>query len=263
MSAIVYGIHTIKTLLELNPQCLLEVFILQGHQNARLQALLTELKGHGLAVQMKNRQWLNYKVQGAMHQGIIARIHETQQLQERDLLILLQNVNAPFLLVLDGVTDPHNLGACLRSANAAGVHAVIVPRNRSAQLNSTVKKVACGAAESIPLVRVTNLARTLRSLQAMNIWVIGTVSEATHTVYQCKMTGPIALVMGEESEGIRLLTRKHCDELLKIPMAGTISSLNVSVAAGICLFEAVRQRLCYTPKDSITKHYKKTKKEQS
>jgi 23S rRNA (guanosine2251-2'-O)-methyltransferase len=151
-------------------------------------------------------------------------------------------VATPFLLVLDGVTDPHNLGACLRSADAAGVHAVIVPRDRSAQLNATAKKVACGAAENVPLIRVTNLARTLRLLQEMNVWVVGTAGEADHTLYQSKMTGPMALVMGAEGEGMRRLTREHCDELISIPMAGTVSSLNVSVATGICLFEAVRQR---------------------
>ena len=146
------------------------------------------------------------------------------------------------LLVLDGITDPHNLGACLRSADAAGVHAVIVPKDRSAQLNATAKKVACGAAESVPLIRVTNLARTMRMLQEENIWIVGTAGEADHTLYQSKMTGRLALVMGAEGEGMRRLTREHCDELISIPMAGSVSSLNVSVATGICLFEAVRQR---------------------
>ncbi|MGQ7192062.1 23S rRNA (guanosine(2251)-2'-O)-methyltransferase RlmB, partial [Escherichia sp. HC-TM1] len=141
-----------------------------------------------------------------------------------------------------GVTDPHNLGACLRSADAAGVHAVIVPKDRSAQLNATAKKVACGAAESVPLIRVTNLARTMRMLQEENIWIVGTAGEADHTLYQSKMTGRLALVMGAEGEGMRRLTREHCDELISIPMAGSVSSLNVSVATGICLFEAVRQR---------------------
>lgn len=191
---------------------------------------------------MANRQWLDDKVEGAVHQGIIARVREGRQYQENDLPALLESVDTPFLLVLDGVTDPHNLGACLRSADAAGVHAVIVPRDRSAQLNATAKKVACGAAENVPLIRVTNLARTLRLLQEMNVWVVGTAGEADHTLFQSKMTGPMALVMGAEGEGMRRLTREHCDELISIPMAGTVSSLNVSVATGICLFEAVRQR---------------------
>ncbi|MBF1995648.1 23S rRNA (guanosine(2251)-2'-O)-methyltransferase RlmB [Serratia symbiotica] len=244
MSEIIYGIHAVKALLERDPQRFLEVFILKGRGDRRLQPLITELETTGLAVQVASRQWLDEKVEGAVHQGIIARVREGRKPQENDLPALLESVDTPFLLVLDGVTDPHNLGACLRSADAAGVHAVIVPRDRSAQLNATAKKVACGAAENVPLIRVTNLVRTLRLLQEMNVWVVGTAGEADHTLYQSKMTGPMALVMGAEGEGMRRLTREHCDELISIPMAGMVSSLNVSVATGICLFEAVRQRLC-------------------
>ncbi|MDT0204099.1 23S rRNA (guanosine(2251)-2'-O)-methyltransferase RlmB [Serratia marcescens] len=242
MSEIIYGIHAVKALLERDPQRFLEVFILKGREDRRLQPLIAELEATGIVIQVANRQWLDDKVEGAVHQGIIARVREGRQHQENDLPGLLESVETPFLLVLDGVTDPHNLGACLRSADAAGVHAVIVPRDRSAQLNATAKKVACGAAENVPLIRVTNLARTLRLLQEMNVWVVGTAGEADHTLYQSKMTGPMALVMGAEGEGMRRLTREHCDELISIPMAGTVSSLNVSVATGICLFEAVRQR---------------------
>ncbi|MBH2681335.1 23S rRNA (guanosine(2251)-2'-O)-methyltransferase RlmB [Serratia marcescens] len=242
MSEIIYGIHAVKALLERDPQRFLEVFILKGREDRRLQPLIAELEATGIVIQVASRQWLDDKVEGAVHQGIIARVREGRQYQENDLPSLLESVETPFLLVLDGVTDPHNLGACLRSADAAGVHAVIVPRDRSAQLNATAKKVACGAAESVPLIRVTNLARTLRLLQEMNVWVVGTAGEADHTLYQSKMTGPMALVMGAEGEGMRRLTREHCDELISIPMAGTVSSLNVSVATGICLFEAVRQR---------------------
>lgn len=242
MSEIIYGIHAVKALLERDPQRFLEVFILKGREDRRLQPLIAELEATGIVIQVASRQWLDDKVEGAVHQGIIARVREGRQYQENDLPSLLESVATPFLLVLDGVTDPHNLGACLRSADAAGVHAVIVPRDRSAQLNATAKKVACGAAENVPLIRVTNLARTLRLLQEMNVWVVGTAGEADHTLYQSKMTGPMALVMGAEGEGMRRLTREHCDELISIPMAGTVSSLNVSVATGICLFEAVRQR---------------------
>ncbi|CAI0950299.1 23S rRNA (guanosine(2251)-2'-O)-methyltransferase RlmB [Serratia proteamaculans] len=242
MSEIIYGIHAVKALLDNDPQRFLEVFILKGRDDRRLQPLIAELEATGIVIQVANRQWLDEKVEGAVHQGIIARVREGRQYQENDLPKLLESVDTPFLLVLDGVTDPHNLGACLRSADAAGVHAVIVPRDRSAQLNATAKKVACGAAENVPLIRVTNLARTLRLLQEMNVWVVGTAGEADHTLFQSKMTGPMALVMGAEGEGMRRLTREHCDELISIPMAGTVSSLNVSVATGICLFEAVRQR---------------------
>jgi 23S rRNA (guanosine2251-2'-O)-methyltransferase len=177
-----------------------------------------------------------------VHQGIVARVKPGRQYQESDLPDLLESLDSPFLLILDGITDPHNLGACLRSADAAGVHAVIVPRDRSAQLNATAKKVASGAAEHVPLITVTNLARTMRVLQDANVWIVGTAGEADHNLYQSKMTGPMALVMGAEGEGMRRLTREHCDELISIPMSGSVSSLNVSVATGVCLFEAVRQR---------------------
>ncbi|ATO34513.1 23S rRNA (guanosine-2'-O-)-methyltransferase RlmB [Dickeya dianthicola] len=243
MSEIIYGIHAVKALLEQDPQRFLDVFTLKGREDRRLQPLIAELEANGIAVQVANRQWLDDKVEGAVHQGIVARVKEGRQYQENDLPGLLASLDTPFLLVLDGVTDPHNLGACLRSADAAGVHAVIVPRDRSAQLNATAKKVACGAAETVALIRVTNLARTLRFLQEQNVWVVGTAGEADHTLYQSKLTGPLALVMGAEGEGMRRLTREHCDELISIPMAGSVSSLNVSVATGICLFEAVRQRL--------------------
>ncbi|CPR17295.1 23S rRNA (guanosine(2251)-2'-O)-methyltransferase RlmB [Brenneria goodwinii] len=242
MSEIIYGIHAVKALLERDPQRFLEVFILKGRDDRRLHPLITELESAGIAIQVANRQWLDGKAEGAVHQGIVAIVKEGRQYQENDLPALLDDLEQPFLLVLDGVTDPHNLGACLRSADAAGVHAVIVPRDRSAQLNATAKKVACGAAENVPLIRVTNLARTMRLLQEHQVWIVGTAGEADHTLYQSKLTGPLALVMGAEGEGMRRLTREHCDELISIPMAGSVSSLNVSVATGICLFEAVRQR---------------------
>jgi len=239
----IYGIHAVQALLERDPQRFLEVFVMKGREDRRLMPLIAELEQMGIVIQVANRQWLDEKVEGAVHQGIIARVREGRQYQENDLPALLENLEQPpFLLILDGVTDPHNLGACLRSADAAGVHAVIVPRDRSAQLNATAKKVACGAAETVPLIRVTNLARTMRFLQDQNVWIVGTAGEADHNLYQSKMTGPMALVMGAEGDGMRRLTREHCDELISIPMAGSVSSLNVSVATGICLFEAVRQR---------------------
>ncbi|MDW8844484.1 23S rRNA (guanosine(2251)-2'-O)-methyltransferase RlmB [Erwinia sp. MMLR14_017] len=242
MSEIVFGIHAVKALLESDPQRFQEVFILKGRDDKRLQPLVKELEAQGIVVQMANRQWLDSQVEGGVHQGIVARVKPGRQYQENDLPGLLESLASPFLLILDGITDPHNLGACLRSADAAGVHAVIVPRDRSAQLNATAKKVASGAAENVPLIRVTNLARTMRVLQEANVWIVGTAGEADHDLYQSKMTGPMALVMGAEGEGMRRLTREHCDELISIPMAGSVSSLNVSVATGVCLFEAVRQR---------------------
>ena len=238
----IFGIHAVEALLERDPQRFQEVYILKGRDDRRLQPLVSALETQGVAVQVTTRQWLDSKAEGAVHQGIVALVKPGRQYQEGDLPDLLEKTEQPFLLILDGVTDPHNLGACLRSADAAGVHAVIVPKDRSASLNATAKKVACGAAETVPLIRVTNLARTMRLLQEYHIWIVGTAGEADHTLYQSKMTGPMALVMGAEGEGMRRLTREHCDELISIPMAGSVSSLNVSVATGICLFEAVRQR---------------------
>ncbi|MGK2946761.1 MAG: 23S rRNA (guanosine(2251)-2'-O)-methyltransferase RlmB [Candidatus Malihini olakiniferum] len=243
MNKIIYGIHAVNALLERNPQRFLEVFILKRHDNRRLQAVIMALEASNIVIQIANRQWLDNKVKGAVHQGIVALIEGGHQYQENDLPDLLASVAQPFLLILDGVTDPHNLGACLRNADATGIHAIIVPRDRSAQLNATAKKVACGAAENIPLIRVTNLARTLRFLQENQVFIFGTAGEADQTLYQSKLTGPLALVMGSEGEGMRRLTREHCDKLISIPMAGSVSSLNISVATGVCLFEAVRQRL--------------------
>ncbi|WP_300004968.1 23S rRNA (guanosine(2251)-2'-O)-methyltransferase RlmB [uncultured Cedecea sp.] len=242
MSEIIYGIHAVQALLENAPQRFQEVFILKGREDKRLMPLIKALEAQGVVIQVANRQWLDDKAEGAVHQGIIARVKPGRQYQESSLPDLLAEHERPFLLILDGVTDPHNLGACLRSADAAGVHAIIVPKDRSAQLNATAKKVACGAAENVPLIRVTNLARTMRLLQEENVWIVGTAGEATHTLFESKFNGPIALVMGAEGEGMRRLTREHCDELISIPMAGTVSSLNVSVATGVCLFEIVRQR---------------------
>lgn len=243
MSETIYGIHAVQALLERAPERFQQVFILKGREDKRLMPLIHALEAQGVTIQVASRQWLDDKADGAVHQGIIALVKPGRQYQENDLSDLISAQARPFLLILDGVTDPHNLGACLRSADAAGVHAVIVPRDRSAQLNATAKKVACGAAETVPLIRVTNLARTMRLLQEEhNVWLVGTAGEADHTLFQSKLNGPLALVMGAEGEGMRRLTREHCDELISIPMAGSVSSLNVSVATGICLFEAVRQR---------------------
>jgi 23S rRNA (guanosine2251-2'-O)-methyltransferase len=242
MSEVIFGIHAVQALLERDPQRFQQVWILKGRDDRRLQPLIAALEAQGVVIQVATRQWLDGKVEGAVHQGIVAQVKPGRHYQEGDLPDLLAAIESPLLLILDGVTDPHNLGACLRSADAAGVHAVIVPKDRSAQLNATAKKVACGAAESVPLIRVTNLARTMRLLQEYHVWIVGTAGEATHEIWESKLTGPLALVMGAEGEGMRRLTREHCDDLIKLPMAGSVSSLNVSVATGICLFEAVRQR---------------------
>ncbi|MBF0784805.1 23S rRNA (guanosine(2251)-2'-O)-methyltransferase RlmB [Muribacter muris] len=242
MSEQIYGIHAVKAFLDNAPERLIEVFVLKGREDKRLTPLLTALQRYGITVQQVNRQTLDNKAQDEVHQGIIARIMPAKELNENDLDTILAAKSAPLLLILDEVTDPHNLGACLRTADAAGVDAVIVPKDKSAQLTATARKVACGAAETMPLIRVTNLARTMRELQARQIWIVGTAGEASENLYQTKLNGAIALVMGAEGEGMRRLTREHCDQLVSIPMAGSVSSLNVSVATGICLFEIVRQR---------------------
>ena len=239
---LIYGIHAVSALLERQPERVLEAWVLKGREDERLLPLLNELQRCGVSIQLVTRKTLDDKAEGAIHQGIIARIREGKKYDEQDLWALLDQQKQPFLLVLDGVTDPHNLGACLRNADAAGVHALIVPRDKSVTLTGTARKVACGAAEMVPFIQVTNLARTLRELQDRGVWVVGTAGEADHDLYQSKLTGPLALVMGAEGAGMRRLTREHCDELISIPMAGAVSSLNVSVATGVCLFEAVRQR---------------------
>ncbi|CAK0758884.1 23S rRNA 2'-O-ribose G2251 methyltransferase [Gammaproteobacteria bacterium] len=189
------------------------------------------------------RKMLDRMVPGARHQGVVARCVGQPILDENDLSAFLKILSdPPFLLVLDGVQDPHNLGACLRSADAAGVHAVIAPRDRAAGITSVVRKVASGAAEVVPFVQVTNLARVLRALKADGIWVAGTDSNAPLSLHQANLTGPLALVMGTESQGLRRIVIEHCDFLVHIPMLGSVESLNVSVATGICLFEALRQR---------------------
>ncbi|EGA72320.1 23S rRNA (guanosine-2'-O-)-methyltransferase [Vibrio sinaloensis DSM 21326] len=239
----IYGIHAVKAVLEREPERFIEAFVLKGRQDDRLMPILNELQVCGVSIQQMTRKTLDDKARGANHQGIMARVKPAKQLNENDLDDILAKHESPLLLVLDGVTDPHNLGACLRNADAAGVAAVIVPKDKSANITATVSKVACGAAEAVPLVRVTNLARTMRALQEQGVWFVGTAGEATHDIYQAKLTGSLAIVMGAEGDGMRRLTRETCDDLIKIPMAGSVSSLNVSVASGVCLFEAVRQRL--------------------
>lgn len=191
---------------------------------------------------MTSRKVLDEKAESTQHQGIVARVKAAKILAEHDLDELLAKTDLPFLLILDGVTDPHNLGACLRNADAAGVQGIIVPKDNSVGLTAVVSKVACGAAETVPLFQVTNLARTMRHLQEKGVWIVGTAGEADCELYQADLKGPLAIAMGAEGKGLRRLSRECCDTLVSIPMSGSVSSLNVSVATGICLFEAVRQR---------------------
>lgn len=239
----VFGHHAVTSLLKHRSGQVFSLWVQEGRKDAAIQALLEIAGQQGLAVESKTRDELDQQTSG-VHQGILAWAQPRQAGNESELENLLAATQKPpLLLVLDGVTDPHNLGACLRSAEAAGVDAVIVPRDKSAGLNATVRKVACGAAETLPLIQVTNLARTLRSLADYGIWIIGTAGETDTLIYQADLTRPVALVMGAEGKGMRRLTREHCDQLVRLPMAGEVSSLNVSVASGVSLYEAVRQRL--------------------
>lgn len=237
-----YGIHALDAVVKREPERLIELFILKGRDDDKIRDIVNAARKLGVSVQFCQRKVLDDKVKGEQHQGVVARAKPGKQYDEKDLDEIIRQADTPFLLVLDGVTDPHNLGACLRTADAAGVHAVVVPKDKSAALTPTVRKVACGAADVVPLVQITNLARTLRGLQDAGVWVIGTAGEAEQNIYDCKLTGPTALVMGAEGKGMRRLTRETCDELIKLPMAGSVSSLNVSVATGVCLYEIVRQR---------------------
>ncbi|MBF0673687.1 MULTISPECIES: 23S rRNA (guanosine(2251)-2'-O)-methyltransferase RlmB [unclassified Pseudomonas] len=238
----IYGVHAVEALLRHHPKRVKQLWLAEGRQDPRVQALVELAREARVSVGTRDRRELDEWAEG-VHQGVVADVSPSQVWGENMLDELLDRAEGPaLLLVLDGVTDPHNLGACLRTADAAGAHAVIVPKDKSATLNATVRKVACGAAEVIPLVAVTNLARTLEKLQQKGLWIVGTAGEAEQELYQQDMTGPTVLVMGAEGKGMRRLTREHCDFLVKLPMAGSVSSLNVSVATGVCLFEAVRQR---------------------
>lgn len=239
----VFGLHAVEALLKHHVDNIEQLLVQQGRHDARIEPLIQRAHKHHINVQEVTKADLDART-GGVHQGIAARCRNLKLERSEGFLdqLLPQLDHPPFLLVLDGVTDPHNLGACLRTAEAAGVDAVIVPKDKSALITPTVRKVACGAAEVVPFIAVTNLARTLKDLQDRRIWVYGAAGEAEQSIYQTDLKGPIALVLGSEGTGMRRLTREHCDGIFSIPMAGEVSSLNVSVSAGVCLFEAVRQR---------------------
>lgn len=239
----VYGLHAVITLLERSPEQIMELWLLNTRSDKRMQKVLDLARAQEISVRETDKGLMNQKTEEANHQGVIAWRKPRQNVTEKHLPEILDNLTGTALiLILDGITDPHNLGACLRTADAAGAQLVLAPKDQSAPLNATVAKVACGAAEVVPYIQVTNLARTMKELQERGIWIIGTAGEAEQDIYQQDLTGPVALVMGAEGSGMRRLTREKCDFLANIPMAGEVSSVNVSVATGICLFEAVRQR---------------------
>ena len=236
-----YGFHAVLTALRSERVSLL--WVQSGRDDQRTREALELAHAQKLTVKRVSRGDLDLMVPGARHQGIVAQASQPEVMSGTDLSSILARAGKnALLLVLDGVQDPHNLGACLRSADAAGVHAVITPKDRAAGLTPVVRKVASGAAESVPLITVTNLARTLRELRDAGVWIIGTRGDAEQTLFDIDLRGPSALVLGGEGSGMRRLTNELCDVSVKIPMAGAVESLNVSVAAGVCLFEAVRQR---------------------
>lgn len=238
----IVGWHAVESLLETDFSRITTIFIDEERRDARAVALLEHAEQQNLSIQKVNRKTLDKLTPHATHQGIAARCKATQAIHENWLYETIQVIENPLILVLDGVQDPHNLGACLRSADAAGVCAVVVPQDRAVGLTPTVRKIACGAAETVPLVQVTNLARCLRNLQELGVFLVGLAGEAEKSLYETHLRGKMALILGAEDKGLRRLTREHCDFLVKIPMLGQVESLNVSVATGICLFEAVRQR---------------------
>jgi 23S rRNA (guanosine2251-2'-O)-methyltransferase len=247
-----FGFHAVGVRIKTAPASILEIHIEPTRRDARMRQFVERIKEAGIRLIESDGMRLAKLCGSHGHQGVVARVQAIVQTHSLDELLerleasqadvpMAQRVQ-PLLLVLDGVTDPHNLGACLRVADGAGAHAVIAPKDHAAGINATVAKVASGAAETVPYFMVTNLARTLGELKERNIWVIGTSDTATQTVYDADLRGPVALVLGAEGDGMRQLTAKTCDQLVRIPMQGAVESLNVSVASGVCLFEAVRQR---------------------
>ncbi|KMQ78804.1 23S rRNA (guanosine-2'-O-) -methyltransferase rlmB [Candidatus Burkholderia pumila] len=238
---VLYGFHAVMARIRADASSIEAVLYDASRKDRRMQDFLRCAKEASVRLIAADEQRLWGLAGNLQHQGVVARANNLPLAQ--NLTELLDGISGtPLLLVLDGVTDPHNLGACLRVADAAGAHAVIAPRDRSVGLNATAAKVASGAAESVPYITVTNLAWALRELKDAGVWVIGTAGEATASLYETKLDGPVAIVVGAEGKGMRRLTHETCDEVVSIPIAGAVESLNVSVASGVCLFEAVRQR---------------------
>ncbi len=240
-----FGIHAVTSVLEKDAARVRTLWIArEAQKNQRIKRLQSLADKTGVSLQASTHAKLDVLVGGERHQGVVAECNVAASPQlALNIPELLSGIDgAPFLLVLDGVQDPHNLGACLRSADAAGVHAVIVPKDRAVGITPVVSKVACGAAEHVPLIQVTNLARALRQLQDEGVWLLGADERGETSLFDADLKGPLALVLGAEGQGLRRLTREQCDVLISVPMAGSVSSLNVSVATGVCLFEAVRQR---------------------
>jgi len=242
-SNLIYGIHAVQTALDKTPQAILEVWLDSNRSDKRMAEIQNLVRKYGLVQHTVQRQELDRLLPGVNHQGVIARCEMPGVLGETELFSLLDGLHKPaLLLILDGVQDPHNLGACMRSADGVGVDAVIIPKDKSVGITPVVAKVASGALNNVPLVQVTNLARTMDLLKKAGIWIVGMDAKGDQTLYQVDLTLPVAIALGAEGSGLRRLTKEKCDFLVKLPMAGVVESLNVSVASGICLYEALRQR---------------------
>lgn len=241
-----YGFHAVGVRIKTAPTSVIEIYFDASRRDARMRQFIDKAKESTIRLIETDGLRLSKMSGGHGHQGVVALVNPTAQVTSLDELLEQLEAGSdkinPLILVLDGVTDPHNLGACLRVADGAGAHAVIAPKDHAVGVNATVAKVASGAAETVPYFMVTNLARTLNELKERNIWIIGTSDDAPKTIYDADLKGPVALVLGAEGPGMRQLTRKTCDELVSIPMRGAVESLNVSVASGVCLYEALRQR---------------------
>lgn len=238
---VIHGFHAVLSRLRQKADAVKEIYLGGDRDDRRARELIALAEARRVRVMRVDAGRLDGMTGNARHQGVAARIEVAALPTHID--DVLESLSEPaLLLILDGVTDPHNLGACLRVADALGVHAVIAPKDRAAGINATVSRVASGAAETIPYLAVTNLARSMRDLKEHGIWLIGADERAGQELYAAKLSGPLAWVLGAEGEGMRRLTREHCDELMRIPMLGSVESLNVSVSAGICLAETRRQR---------------------
>jgi 23S rRNA (guanosine2251-2'-O)-methyltransferase len=239
---ILFGFHAITVRMKTAPKSVLELHVEANRRDARMRSFVDRAREAGIKVVETDGERLDKMAGVTRHQGVVARVEVVAMPHSLDEVIEAVE-GPPLLLFLDGVTDPHNLGACLRVADGAGAHAIVAPKDHAVGVNATVAKVASGAAETVPYIMVTNLARTLNEMKDFDIRVIGTSDDAEQTLYDLDLTGPVAFVLGSEGDGMRQLTRKTCDQLVRIPMAGAVESLNVSVAAGVCLFEALRQRM--------------------
>ena len=241
-TSLVFGFHAVDAVLRERPGDIHSLHVLAKRSDKRIEKVVAKASGRNIPVEKLDRAALDQMVRGGRHQGVIARVEESARVEASSLAGIIEASEQPLILVLDGIQDPHNLGACLRTADAAGVDAVVIPKRNAAGVTPTVRRIAAGAAESVPVIAVSNIARTLEEMGQAGVWMTGTDDDADSTLYDVELTGPTAIVFGAEENGMRSLTRQHCDRVVSIPMAGAVESLNVSVAAGVVLYEVVRQR---------------------